>query len=235
MTELQQQHEAESAAFSQMWNGFEELARLGPDGLVLWHPQNCSLLQLDDEALQLSVPCADELTLQIVSDAAQAERETNATAHRTLLHAMQQAEVAEGAAAHATATAHALMQALRATAWLGSYLIRPSAKRGLHGGARARHRLRTKASSSLHAVAAPLRLRRGAALRARILRAMTREPHTTTAYLATPEAALSAILLPAAAWATASRLSTQPSSVHLSSVHPLPWSQCFELHKTKFG
>ena len=111
MTELQQQHEAESTAFSQMWNGFEELARLGPDGLVLWHPQNCSLLQLDDEALQLSVPCADELTLQIVSDAAQAEREANATAHRTLLHAMQQAEVAEGAAAHATATAHALQEA----------------------------------------------------------------------------------------------------------------------------
>ena len=135
----------------------------------------------------------------------------------------------------ATPQERAPMQALRATAWLGSYLIRPSAKRGLHGGARARHRLRTKASSSLHAVAAPLRLRRGAALRARILRAMTREPHTTTAYLATPEAALSAILLPAAAWATASRLSTQPSSVHLSSAHPLPWSQCFELHKTKFG
>ena len=123
MTELQQQHEAESAAFSQMWNGFEELARLGPDGLVLWHPQNCSLLQLDDEALQLSVPCADELTLQIVSDAAQAELETNATAHRTLLHAMQQAEVAEGAAAHATATAHALQEAraaLQQALWLNA-------------------------------------------------------------------------------------------------------------------
>ena len=125
------------------------------------------------------------------------------------------------------------MQALRAIDWLGSYLTRPSVKRGPHEGAR--HRLRTKASSRLHAVAAPLELTRGVALLARVMRATTREPHTTTAYLAIPEAALSAILLPAAAWATASRLSTQPSSVHLSSAHPLPWSQCFELHKTKFG
>tara|TARA_B100000768_G_C11017598_1_gene264743 strand:+ start:105 stop:587 length:483 start_codon:yes stop_codon:yes gene_type:complete len=73
MDTLQQQHEAEAAAYGQMWQGLEELMQLGPDGLEQLPsicPSTCPLL-LDDGALQLGVPlsCADELTLQIVSEA----------------------------------------------------------------------------------------------------------------------------------------------------------------------
>jgi hypothetical protein len=115
MNLLQQQHEAEAAAHGQMWQGLEELMLLGPEGLELlpsFCPSNCPLL-LDDEALQLGVPssCADELTLKTVSEAEQVARAVNNTARRAVRHAARQAEVAEGAAAHAAATMHALEEA----------------------------------------------------------------------------------------------------------------------------
>ena len=109
MTAMHQQQEVHDAAYQQLWQGMHDSVQL--TGLLWSKHENCSLLMLHDETAQLSSPCADDLTLQLVREAEEAARAAKKTARRAARRAARQAEAAEGAAAQAAAAAHAVEQA----------------------------------------------------------------------------------------------------------------------------
>jgi len=118
---MHQQQEVHDAAHEQMWQGMQDSVQLV--GILWSKTESCSMLMLHNQTAQLSSLCADELTLQLVSEAEEAARAAEKTAEKAARHAARQAEAAEGTAAHAAAAAHAVEQAnalLHRALWLNA-------------------------------------------------------------------------------------------------------------------